>query len=58
MVELEQGCQTGSMGDETNLPRHIPNEMGILKRREIEAHIVTTLTQYSGEDFGRGVVAP
>jgi hypothetical protein len=46
------------MGDETNLPRHTPNGMGILKRREIEAHIVTTLMQYLGEEFGRGVVAP
>jgi len=44
------------MGDETNIPRHTPNEMGILKRHEIEAHIVTTLMQYLGEDFGRGVV--
>jgi hypothetical protein len=45
------------MGDETNIPRHTPNETGILKPHEIEAHIVTTLMQYLGEDFGRGVVA-
>jgi len=46
------------MGDETNLPRHTPNEMGILKRREIEAHIVTALIQRLDEEFGRGVGAP
>ena len=56
--ELERRCQTGSMGDETNLPHDTPNEIGVLKRREIEAHIVTTLIQRLDEEFGRGVGAP
>ena len=46
------------MGDETNLPHDAPNEIGVLKRREIEARIVTTLIQRLGEKLGRGVVAP
>ena len=51
------GCQTGPMGDETNLPDDIPNEIVVLKRREIEVGIVTTLIQRLGDEFGRGVVA-
>ncbi len=46
------------MGDETNLPHDTPNEIGVSKRREIEAHIVTTLIQRLDEEFGRGVSAP
>jgi len=46
------------MGDEANLPHDTPNEIGVLKRREIEAHIVTTLIQRLDEEFGRGVGAP
>jgi len=45
------------MGDETNLPDDIPNEIVVLKRREIEVGIVTTLIQRLGDEFGRGVVA-
>ena len=56
--DLERRCQTGSMGDETNLPHDTPNEIGVLKRREIEAHIIMSLIQRLDEEFGRGVVAP
>ena len=56
--ELERRCQTGSMGDETNLPHDTPNEIGVLTRREIEAHIVMSLIGRLDEEFGRGVVAP
>ena len=56
--EPERRCQTGSMGDEANLPHDTPNEIGVLKRREIEARIVMSLIQRLDEECGRGVGAP
>jgi hypothetical protein len=40
------------MGNETDIPSDTLNDVGVLKRREIEARIVAPLIQRLGEEFG------